>query len=307
MKSRRLVVFSLCGDLSPLDSNHLYGQDGGSSDLDINTNKGPQPTKRRKTNVPRAPTTTEATSTAFKFLIDVASMRPPGQKHWTRCAQNNPDLVNQTSNWPFLPSAIPYELLDQAEEDAGFPQSGYIYPISPSQKAPENNNKGAIIAPRWSSLPPRTGPSGFETAPLRPRAGSLTLPYEAVIECARRQFRHKFPPRSSPITSAPPQNPHNEETSTIAQVPRSKPSPKRKPPTKVQKPRSGPPAKLELIGPPVPPPRVSRKKKKKKKKKPNKKSPPPRRLIAAGIPLEDLTEDLLPHVFAKRRRCLVKS
>ncbi|KAL2059372.1 hypothetical protein ABVK25_000665 [Lepraria finkii] len=133
-------------------------------------------------------------------------MRPSGQKHWTRCAQNNPDLVNQTSNWPFLPSAIPYELLDQAEEDAGFPQSG------------------------------------------------------------------------------------------------SKPSPKRKPPTKVQKPRSGPPAKLELIGPPVPP--SSRKKKKKKKKKPNKKPPPPRRLIAAGIPLEDPTEDLLPHVFAKRRRCL---
>ena len=228
-------------------------------------------------------------------------MRPPSQKHWTRYAQNHPDSGNQTSNWPFLPSAIPYELLDQAEEDAGFPQPGYIYPISPSQKAPENNNKSAIIAHRWGSLPPRTGPWGFETAPLRPRAGSLTPPCEAVIERARRQFRHEFPPKSSPLTSASPENLSNDGTSTIAQVPKSKPSPKRKPPTKVQKPRSGPPAKLELIGPPVPPPQVS-----KKKKKPKKKSPPPPRLIPAGITLED-PEDLLPHVFEKRRRCLVKA
>ena len=132
-------------------------------------------------------------------------MRPPSQKHWTHCAQNNPDLGNQTSNWPFLPSTIPYELLDQAEDDAGFPQPGYIYPISPSQKAPEDNNKGAIIAHRWGPLPPRTGPSGFEIAPLRPRAGSLTSPCEAVIERARRQFRHKCGARwgaGGPTTAA---------------------------------------------------------------------------------------------------------
>ena len=286
---------SLVKPKSRMENSPTPGSDENASAHKEDDTAESRPRKRPRRNLPVSTVPTTALNIASKFLINVSSLNPPSRKHLARSARDHGNLGSQTSNMPLLRFMIPYSQVDQAEEDAEFPQPGYIYPRIPGQRSPEDEGRNAVIAHRGGSLPPKVSASCLETAPLPRLAKSL-----------------------APVVSIPPAV---QVAPVVAQAPTNMPQLTFIAPTKVKKDKHRRPAglnaelwleappNLALLSPPVPPPRVTlegiqlrKEKVKQKQKKTSKKYA----YVTAGIPLDDTPEDLEPYVCEKRRRCYQK-
>ena len=301
-------------ELSSTQGSHdgheqTHGPNGSSSEHREDKDNGRQDPKRRRMEPPGATRPTNAKSIASQFYIKVDRMKPPSRKDWARCIRNHADSASQSFDWSSLHSTVPYESLDQAEEDADFPPHGYQLPYPPCKDEGDENKKLKLplFPRRYQSTPPtelKSAPEPDESG--RPR--SLSPPGEAVMERAKQQFRKEFPPKSS--TASPPmaQTTENKGSSTTAQDAQHKPTARTKRPARGQKPTRPPPPMRKPpyksanncpLGGAVPPPIRAKKTKSAAK--------PPARLTTAGISLEFPPEDLLERVFEKRRRQVEKA
>ena len=286
---------SLVTPKSRMENSPTPGSDEAASAHKEDDTAKSRPRKRPRRNLPVSTVATTAPNLASKFLINVSSLHPPSRKHLARSAHIHGNLGSQTSNMPLLPYTIPYDQLDQAEEDAGFPPLGYTYPGIPGQRSPEDEGRNAVDAHRGGSLSPKISASCLETAPPPRRAKSL-----------------------APVVSIPPPV---QVAPVVAQAPTDMPKLTFIAPTKVKKDKHRCPAGLDaelwleappnlaLLSPPDPPPRITlegiqlrKKREQQKQKKKSKKYA----YVTAGIPLDDTPEDLEPYVCEKRRRCYLK-